>query len=276
MFKTNKGMIALSLATAVLAGPAPAQDCTPAHEFSTIEEGAITVAPSNYPPYAYVDSDGELQGIDGDILKAIAKLECLEVKAIPVDAAAALQYVISGKADLSAGDYYRTEKRQRVTNLSDPLYLDQMAVYSKAGVSNIDDMIGQPVGSTQGNLWIEDAKKVFGENLKIYPVAPAALKDLENGRIDIVLDGYSVGLLAQQKGAMQGITIKVIEPDPRISASMGAAQGAFPINKQNTGLLEAINADIATLKEDGTLVKILESYGLDASAADTGEPRLIK
>jgi polar amino acid transport system substrate-binding protein len=270
-------MAALCLAIGTLgAGAATADDCKPAHQLTTVVAGVITVAPGTYPPYSYVDSSGELQGIDGDILKAIAKLECDQVKAIPVDPAAALQYVISGKADLTSGDWYRTEARERVTNLSDPLYLDQMAVYSRTGADTVDSLMNHNVASTQGNLWIADVQKLLGDRLKLYQVAPAALQDLENGRIDIVLDGYSVGVLAQSQGKLKDIQIKVIKPDPRVGASMEAGQGAFPINKKNTALLDALNADIATLHKDGTIAKILTKFGLDPSAAETGAPRLIK
>jgi polar amino acid transport system substrate-binding protein len=269
---------ALCFGAAVLATTSVMADsCKPAHELTTVTPGFITVAPGTYPPYSYVDSSGEIQGIDGDILKEIAKLECLKVKAIPVDPAAALQYVISGKADLTTGDWYRTEARERVTNLSAPLYLDQMAVYSRSGIDTVDALLKEPaVGSTQGNLWISDVKKLLGDKLRLYQVAPAALQDLQNGRINVVLDGYSVGVLGQRQGALKGIIIKVIKPDPRVGASMEAGQGAFPMNKKNPSLLAAIDADIAELHKNGTIAKILSNYGLDPSAAETGAPRLIK
>jgi polar amino acid transport system substrate-binding protein len=273
-----KSIMGLCLGAGVLASSvALADSCKPAHDFTTVEPGFITVAPGTYPPYSYVDSSGEIQGIDGDILKQIAALECLKVKAVPVDPAAALQYVISGKADLTTGDWYRTEARERVTNLSAPLYLDQMAVYSRAGLDTVEALLKEPaVGSTQGNLWIADVKKLLGDKLKLYQVAPAALQDLENGRINVVLDGYSVGVLAQRQGALKDIIIKVIKPDPRVGASMEAGQGAFPMNKKNTSLLTAIDADIADLHKNGAIAKILAKYGLDPSAAETGAPRLIK
>lgn len=271
------GAVVLGLAAAPLwPSPSWAQSCTPKHEFPTVEKGYITVAPSTYPPYSSVDNTGEIQGIDGDILKEIAKLECLKVKAIPVDPAAALQYVISGKAEMTTGDWYRTEARERVTSLSAPLYLDQMAVYSRAGIDTVDGLLNENVGSTQGNLWIPDVKKLLGEKLKLYPVSPAALQDLEAGRINVLLDGYSVGVLAQKQGALKDIIIKVIKPDPRVGASMEAGQGAFPMNKANTALRTAIDADIQELHKNGTIGKILAKYGLDPSAAETGAPRLIK
>lgn len=270
-------VMSLGLAAAMLAArPAPAQDCKPKHQFSTVEPGTLTVAPGTYPPYSFVDPAGELQGIDGDIVKQIAAMECLKVKAIPVDPAAALQYVISGRAELTTGDWYRTEARARVTGLSAPLYLDQMAVYSRAGIDTVDGFMNQPVGSTQGNLWIPDVKRLLGDNLKLYPVSVAALQDLEAGRINVVLDGYSVGVLAQKQGAMKDIAIKVIKPDPRVAASMEAGQGTLPMFKGNDALHAAVDADIQELHANGTIAKILVKFGLDPSAAESGAPRLIK
>jgi polar amino acid transport system substrate-binding protein len=259
-----------------LSGAARADDCTPRHKFTTIEPGYLTIAPGTYPPYSSVDQNGELQGIDGDIAKEVAKMECLKVKAIPVDPAAALQYVISGKAEFTTGDWYRTEARNRVTYLSAPLYLDQMAVYSRAGVDTVDALLKEEVGSTQGNLWIPDVKKLLGDKLKLYQVSSAALQDLEAGRINIVLDGYSIGVLAHNAGQMKDIQIKVIKPDPRVGASMEAGQGTFPEYKGNPEMNKAIDEDIAELHANGTIAKILVKYGLDPSAADTGAPRLIK
>lgn len=263
-------------AVLLAAFPALAADCTPKHKLNTVEDGVITVAPTTYAPYSFVDTNGEIQGIDGDILKAIAKLECVKVKAIPVDPAAALQYVISGKADTTTGDWYRTEARARVLNLSAPLYIDQMAVYSRAGIDKVDDFLNDNVGSTQGNLWIPDIKKLLGDKLKLYPVSVAAMQDLEAGRINVVLDGYSIGVVAQAQGRLKGIKIKVIKPDQRVGASLEAGQGTFPLSKRKPDLEAAFDEDIKALHADGTIGKILVKHGLEASAAETGAPRLIK
>ena len=266
----------LGLTALALTSPSFAESCVPKHKFPTVSAGYLTVAPGTYPPYSWVDQTGALHGIDGDIVVEIAKLECLKVKAIPVDPAAALQYVISGKAELTTGDWYRTEPRARVTYLSAPLYLDQMAVYSRAGYDSISQFMSENVGSTQGNLWIPDVKKLFGEKLKLYPVSAAALQDLEAGRINVVLDGYSIGVLAHNQGRMKDIQIKMIKPDPRVAASMEPGQGTFPEYKGNPAMNKAIDEDIAELHANGTIAKILVRYGLDASAAVTGPPRLIK
>ena len=255
---------------------AQAQSCTPKHSFTSVEAGFITVGASPYAPYSLIDANGVLRGIDGDILAEIAKLECLKVKPISADGGAGIQYVLSRKADTTTGDWYRTAERARVVYLSAPLYVDQMAVYSKAGYDSISQMDGKVIGSTAGNLWNADMKKVFGGKLKLYQTSVAMQQDLMAGRIDLGVDGESIGVVAQQQGQLQGIKIVTIKPDQRVAASMEAGQGTFPMAKDNTAMGKAFDDDIAALHKDGTIAKLLTKYGLSETAATTGVPRLIK
>lgn len=146
-----------------------AQDCTPKHTFATIEEGTLTVAVTTYVPHSYLDDSGNMKGIDGDIAAEFAKRECLKVKAVAVDPAAAIQYVLSGQADIATGDWYRTAERAKVMNLSAPLYTDQMAIYSKNGFADVGDLEDKQVGTVQGYLWVTDLKTMLGSKLRLYP-----------------------------------------------------------------------------------------------------------
>ena len=276
MIATRKLAAAAVLLTTFASAPTSAQTCTPKHTFTTVEPGFITNAATVYAPYSMIDDAGNMTGIDGDILHAIAALECLKVKAIPVDASGGIQYVISHKADTTSGDWYRTAERARVVNLSAPLYVDQMAVYSTAGWDDISQFEDKTVGSTLGNLWNNDMKKVFGDRLKLYPTSVAMQQDLVAGRIVVGVDGASIGVVSQKAGELKGIKIEIIKPDKRVAASQEAGQGTFPMTKANTDMLKAFDEDIKTLHEDGTIDKLLVKYGLSASASQTGEPRLIK
>ena len=97
-------------------------------------------------------------------------MECLKVKAIPVDPAAALQYVISGKAELTTGDWYRTEARNKRHHAVGAALSRSDGGLFPRGIDTVDAFMNEPVGSTQGNLWIVDVKKLLGEKLKLYPV----------------------------------------------------------------------------------------------------------
>ena len=270
---------ALALTCLVAAASLPsatafAESCTPTHKIDQlVSPGKLTAAIFEYPPYS-VATGGEIGGVDGDILKSIAKSACLSFVPVVVDPAATIQYVISGKADIAAGDWYRTGERAKVLGLSYPTYLDQMGLYSKDGVSTVQAMVGKPVGTVSGFLWVTDLQKLLGSSLHLYPNPVALAQDLEAGRIQIGVDSYGTGVYAQKKGGYPGITIKVAQPDPRVRASAEAAQANLLYTKGNTSLGSAIDADIQEMHKDGSIAKYLSSFGLDPSAADVGAPRL--
>ena len=253
-----------------------AQDCTPEHKFSTVSPGKLSVAIYEYPPYTVIASDGSIGGVDSDIAKEIAKRNCLEIQAVVVDPAAIVQNVLTKKADIGTGDWYRTAARAKVLGLSYPLYIDQMGIYSKTGVKTVNDLVGKKVGSVAGFLWVDDLQKLLGENLSLYQTPVALAQDLQSGRIDVAVDGYGSGIYAQKKGAFQGIQINVAQADPRVAASGQPAQSTLLYSKDNTQLGEALDAAIKEMHSNGQVAKILTENGLAASGADVGEPRLIQ
>ncbi|UWU25923.1 transporter substrate-binding domain-containing protein (plasmid) [Rhizobium sp. CB3060] len=255
---------------------AHAADCTPKHKFTTIEPGTLTVAVTTYAPHSYLDDSGNMKGIDGDIATEFAKRECLKVKAVAVDPAAAIQYVLSGQADITTGDWYRTAERAKAMNLSAPLYTDQMAIYSKQNFKNISDLEGKKVGTVQGYLWVADLKALLGGSLKLYPNSVNMQQDLFAGRIDVAVDGYSTGVVAAQKGALKDVKVAVAAADPRVKATKEAAQAAFPYSMKAKEFGDALDSNIEAMHKDGTIVKILKAYGLDGTAGETGAPRLVQ
>lgn len=265
----------VALATVFGCGTAFA-DCKPAHKIdSTVTPGKLTVTIYEYPPFG-VTANGVVGGVDGEILKSVAATECLEFTPLVVDPAATIQYVLAGKSDIAAGDWYRTAARAKVLGLSAPTYLDQMGIYSKAGYSTVQSMVGKKVGTVSGFLWVSELQKLLGSDLRLYPNPVALAQDLETGRVEIGVDGYATGAYGQKKGAYSGIIIKVSEPDERVQSSIQAVQSGFPYTKSNTSLGAALDADIEEMHKNGKIAGFLTSFGLDPSGANTGAPRVVK
>jgi polar amino acid transport system substrate-binding protein len=265
-----------ALAIILSAGIALAQDCKPAHKVDKlVNPGKFTIAIYEYPPFA-LTSGGTIGGVDGEIVKAIAKAECLELNPIVVDPAATVQYVISGRADAAVGDWYRTAERAKVLGLSFPTYLDQMGIYSKEGYSKVEDLVGKQVGTVSGFLWVSDLQKLLGTNLRLYPNPVGLAQDLAAGRVQVGVDSFGTGVYAQKKGGYQCIVIKVAEPDKRVAASMQAAQSNVLYTKGNESLGKAIDGNIKAMHEDGRLAGYLTSFGLDPSGANVGDPRVVE
>ena len=273
----NKILGVAVVAASFVAASAWADDCKPAHQFKTVAPGKLTVAIYEYPPFTTASPDSTtIGGVDSDIVKRFAAANCLAVTPVVVDPAATVQYVVSGKADVATGDWYRTAERAKVMGLSYPTYLDQMGIYSKTGVSKVADLIGKKVGTVSGFLWVTELQKLLGANLALYPNPVALAQDLAAGRIEVGVDSYGTGAYAQKRGGYAGIQIKVAEPDERVQASIQAAQSNIIYSKSNPEFGAALDDTIKQLHDNGGLAEILKSYGLDPSGAKVGEPRVVK
>lgn len=268
-----------SFAVAALIGASAqaAIACTPAHQFKTVSPGKLTVATMMIPPFL-ISENGSIKGVDGDLISKIAEMECLTIVPTVVDTRAVMQYVVSGQADVAVGNWFRTAARLKSMDMSDPVYLDSLAIYSKDGVNEIADLVKSKkvVGTVQGYNWVGDLQKLFGSNIKLYPSPVALAQDLEAGRIDAGLDSYSSGVYAQQQGGFKGFKIVHAQPDERVRASIEAAQIAFAVAKGNSEITQALNEDIAKLRADKTIAGALEKYGLSADDSEVGAPRAIE
>jgi polar amino acid transport system substrate-binding protein len=270
--KSIAALAAVALGSLVVSQGALAQ-CTPAHQVKTLVPGTLTVSTVMLPPYTIPGADGTLSGIEGDILKKIGEMECLKINAKQVDVAAEIQYVVTGKADMTSGNWYATAERAKALGLSSPLYLDQVGIFSKEGLTKFSDLKGKSIGTIQGYLWVSDLQAMYGDNVKLYPTPVALGQDLAAGRVDVGVDSPGAAAYAQKKGGYPGLKIKVADADPKIRASVEPAQIVFLFPKANSAFGDALNADIATLQKSGFIANVLKSYGQDPRGADVGPAR---
>lgn len=252
------------------------ENCKPNPAFKTINPGSLTVAVYNYPPFTTVGDQNQIGGIDSDVVKQIAQSNCLTVIPVVVDPSAVIQNVLTNKADLGIGDWYRTAARAKVLGMSYPIYIDQMAFYSHDGASQVNELSGKRVGAVSGFLYAGQIQSLLDKPVVLYPNPVALAQDLAAGRIDIAVDSYGTGKYAQSRGAYEGVKIEIAKPDPRVPLSVEPAQISFLYNMKNTELGTALDAEIKRLHGEGKIAEILKSNGLSESGAKVGEPRLIK
>lgn len=248
-----------------------AADCTPAHEFTTVKKGSLSIAITEAPPFSSY-ANKKATGADVAIIEAIAKTECLDVEYTPMSYAAAVPAVQKGRADLALGGFYRSESRAKIVALSDPLYLDKMAIISEGGETALSQLEGKKVGTVDGYIWVSDFQKIYGKDLTLYPSITEMEADLEAGRIDAGVEGYALSALLMKDTKF---SVEMLEADDRVGSTTDPAQAGFPIAQKSTELLSAVNADLAAMHQDGSLAELIAANGLDASAAETGAPRLL-
>lgn len=267
----------MKLATVILcfgalgAGAAMAQECTPKHAFDTVAKGKLTVALTNTPPYS-LEKDGAISGIDGDLVKLFAKENCLDIAYEIFTYPAAVSAVQSDRADIAIGGFYRTAAREKVVSLSTPAYLDQLAVASVEGYDTVEQLVGAKVGTVEGYAWVTEMEDTF-EGSGTYPSSLNLAQDLQAGRIQAALEGFGAAVVLNKD---TDVKVKLLKPDDRITATTNASQTSFLLPKSNDGFAKAVNATLDEQRSQGVIGKTLQEYGLDSSAADVGEGRVIQ
>lgn len=253
-------------------GSSVAEDCEPAHaDLETVADGTLTVGLHVSPPYT-VEEEGTFNGVDGEIIKKVAELECLEVTFQPVASAGLIQGVETKRTDTAIGGIYRTAERADILELSTTVYLDGMQILAHEELPTLQSLEGKTVGVIQGYLWTEDLQVALGSDaVKIYQASDGMISDLNSDRVDAVVLTNAEAAFRIEQFPDAGLVAADLEATPEVSASQNPGEVVFPAPKGETALVEAISENITTLQEDGTVAEILEKYGLPESSLVAGD-----
>ncbi|KWR70101.1 hypothetical protein RN04_14750 [Arthrobacter sp. W1] len=278
--KLGSGLVLGIAASALLAGCSAssgsvAEDCTPAYEdFPTVSEGTLTVATYDFAPLTIVEDD-KLSGVEGDILNEIAKRQCVTLSVDSAGGAnASIPSVQTGRADIPAGSWLRTSERAKIMRLGAPVYLSPNAVVSTSDLT-VNDLEGKKVGSVAGNLFNDSLSKWLGDDFVIYQDDESLYGDLANGRIDALVAATISANARFEDMPIDGATVNDVTAIEQVPEFAKSGQVNFPTTKDNSALGETMDKLISDMSADGTIEKIITSWGLDASTAEVGEPNTL-
>ena len=71
---------------------------------------------------------------------------------------------------------------------------------------------------------------------------------------------------------IEGAKVIDVKPNPKVPQFAAVGQVMLPSSLDNEALGKALDEDIKTLRENGTIKKLLEKYGVDASVGEPGAP----
>ena len=217
------------------------------------EEKEVLVMATNaeFPPYEYYEGQ-EIVGIDAEIAAVIAeKLGCeLKIEDMAFDSIIAA--VTSGKADFGLAAMTVTEDRLESVNFSDTYATATQVVIvtEDSAITGVADLDGKKIGvqlGTTGDIYAED---IADATIERYNKGFEAVQALTQGKIDaVIIDNEPAKVFVSENEG-----IKILEED------FAVEEYAAAIAKENTELLEKVNAALAELTEDGTLQSIVDKY----------------
>ena len=224
-------------------------------------ENIVTIGTSaDFPPFEYLDDDGNIIGFDIDMTKAI--LEDLgytvEVKDITFDSL--IPSLQTGKIDVIAAAMTITDKREEQVDFTEPYYEADQSVLvinsSTIELNNTIDLQNYTVGSQTGSTgaaWVEEHLVYNGtmddQNFSRYDTYTLAVLDLINGNIDAVVLDKPVA-----EAFMENKDVKIIK-----TIITGESYG-LAVQSGDTTLLEELNDGLATLMDTEEWTTLIETY----------------
>ncbi|WP_341275788.1 ABC transporter substrate-binding protein [Methanoeremita antiquus] len=214
-----------------------------------------------YPPYSFIDTEGNAQGFDVESAKWIAKNQGFEVEFQPLAWDGIIPALLAGKIDMVYSGMTITDERYEKVNFSSPyLQVDQGLAFNNDSEFTTEDfragktVVGAQRGTT-GAIWTEENLVATGlmsaDNLKYYDNFPSVVTDLQNKRIDVAI--YDVPSL---RDAIAGKPMEI-----RDQIDTGEVYGVA-IRKEDTELLEKMNTGLENLMADPYWQELLEEYKL--------------
>ncbi len=239
---------------------ADSQAETTAAEKFTLQDGKLIMATNAYfQPYEYYEGD-KIVGIDAEIAEAIAKKLGLELQIMDVEFDSIVAGVQSKKYDFGMAGMTVTEDRKESVNFSSTYATGIQAVIVKedSPIKDVDALlagdykVGVQTGTT-GDIYMSSSPDDGGvgeDRVVRYSKGGDAVLALAAGKIDaVVIDNEPAKSFVE---ANEGL--KVMETPYAVE------DYAMAINKENTVLLEKINAALKELTDDGTIPAIIEKY----------------
>jgi len=232
------------------------------------KEADVLVMATNaaFPPYEYVEG-GEFAGIDVEIAQLIAKELGMELQIEDVEFGSIVTGVKSGKYDMGMAGMTVTEDRLKNVNFStsyakgvqviivkeDSPYTAVEDFYNEDGTATLENVMIGVQQDTTGDIYASDTVENYGfgsEHVTQYLTGADAVQALVTDKVSaVIIDKEPAkAFVAANEG------LKILE------TPFADEDYAICIAKENTELLEKINAALEKLIENGEVEKIVNKY----------------
>ena len=234
---------------------APAEETAEAATSEALADGVLTVGTNaEFPPFEYVGDDGEPDGFDMALVKAIGEKLGVEVQIENMEFAS-LVSSIGSKIDIAAAGMTVTDERKETVDFTNSYYeaVQYVILPADSEIATADDLKDQAIGvqlGTTGDFIAEE----LTSNVSQYNKAVDAVNDLVNGRVDLVIIDKNPALVFENKFEGQVVAVD--------GAQFGfePEEYAIALPKGDTALADQINAAIDELKADGTFDELVKTY----------------
>ncbi len=217
---------------------------------------------TTYPPFEFVDENGNIVGFDVDMMNEVCKLLNCKPKFVTTAWDGIFAALAAGEFDAVVSAVTITEERAKIVDFTRPYLNAGQIVTVRADNTDIkgpedlkDKIVGVQLGTTGDFAASEYTAE---ENIRRYETIDVAMAALAQGDIDAVIaDAPTAADIVEKqfKGKLK------LVGEPFTTEYYGIA-----VRKETPELTEAFSAALKVLLENGTLAKLAEKWGLPPSA----------
>lgn len=212
----------------------------------------------SFPPMGYRDENGEIVGFDIDLAKEVASRLGVTLVAQPIDWSAKEQELATGNIDCIWNGFTVTPERLEMLSFSEP-YVNNaqvVVVNNSSPYQSIEDLKGATVGvqaGSSGQVAIEDNEEFSSQIGSVVEFRDylTALMDLEIGGVDAVVMDV---IVANDNINRSGKDFRILP------GSLADEEYAIGFRKGDLALVNAVNATLHEMADDGTLAAISEAW----------------
>lgn len=219
---------------------------------------------AEYPPYGYMDDNGEYTGFDLELAQAVCDMEGWELVKTPINWDSKDMELNSGSIDCIWNGFTMNGREDDYT-FSIP-YVDNsqvMVVAEDSGINSLADLSGKIVGVQAASAALtllqseeEGGQKALADTfaeLQEFADYNSAFVELQAGSIDAV--AMDIGV-ANYQIKTRGEGYKILDE------ALNTEQYAVGFKKGNTELCDIVNKDLEELTNNGTVAELAEKYDI--------------
>lgn len=211
---------------------------------------------SAYAPFEYTEN-GQLVGFDIDLMNAVAKEMGADVEWVQMSFDGLIPALLTQQLDMAVASFTVTEERAKRINFSEPYYRSGLTFVvrdtDQDKYTTAESLRGQRICAQLGSVSAMKAETFSPNNVATFNDAYAAYLELKSGGCEAVLNDRPVNLYFMA-------STKASEGLHEINDLMDAEDMAMVIPKNNTELLEKVNAALKALKDNGTYQQIYDKW----------------
>jgi polar amino acid transport system substrate-binding protein len=246
MPRPSRHALARLAALAALLGPGAAAAQAGLEPLPAAAEKVVVGADRDYPPYEFLDRNGQPAGFNVDLTRALAEVMGMQVEFRFGTWAEIRAGMADGRIDLLQGISW-SEARARELDFAAPHAVVHHAIFARQGtppVTSLDELRGKRVLVFGGGIMDEQlTRRGLGPDLVRAGTPADALRLLEAGKADYLVVAALPGIYLSRELGLADVV--------PVARSVAAERYGYAVRKGNAELLSRIDEGLAILRQTG-------------------------